>query len=90
VAFAKDYKLSTQVAARDLRYNWFYELLEEEQFDYVLTAHHADDNIETFLINLSRGTGLDELLGIPAQNDKLYTVYFIREIENYASETQLQ
>jgi tRNA(Ile)-lysidine synthase len=74
--------LSTQVAARDLRYNWFYELLEEEQFDYVLTAHHADDNIETFLINLSRGTGLDELLGIPAQNDKLYTrLFYQREIE---------
>jgi tRNA(Ile)-lysidine synthase len=46
------------VAARDLRYNWFYELLETEKFDYILTAHHADDNIETFLINLSRGTGL--------------------------------
>jgi tRNA(Ile)-lysidine synthase len=40
------------VAARDLRYNWFYELLETEKFDYILTAHHADDNIETFLINL--------------------------------------
>jgi tRNA(Ile)-lysidine synthase len=47
-AFAKDYKVSTQVAARDLRYNWFYELLETEKFDYILTAHHADDNIETF------------------------------------------
>jgi tRNA(Ile)-lysidine synthase len=84
--------LSTQVAARDLRYNWFYELLEEEQFDYVLTAHHADDNIETFLINLSRGTGLDGLIGIPAQNDKLYDRFILsrEEIENYASQTQLQ
>ena len=45
-AFAKDYKLSTQVAARELRYSWFYELLEEENFDYILTAHHADDNLE--------------------------------------------
>jgi tRNA(Ile)-lysidine synthase len=93
VAFAKDYKLSTQVAARDLRYNWFYELLEEEQFDYVLTAHHADDNIETFLINLSRGTGLDGLVGIPAQNDKIIRpLLFLsrEEIENYASQTQLQ
>jgi len=92
-AFAKDYKLSTQVAARDLRYNWFYELIEEEQFDYVLTAHHADDNIETFLINLSRGTGLDGLVGIPAQNDKIIRpLLFLsrEEIENYASETNLQ
>lgn len=92
-AFAKDYKLSTQVAARDLRYNWFYELLEEEQFDYVLTAHHANDNIETFLINLSRGTGLDGLVGIPSQNDKIIRplLLFSRdEIESYAKETHLQ
>ena len=53
-AFAKDYKLSTQVAARELRYNWFYELLETENYDYILTAHHSDDNIETFLIHLVR------------------------------------
>ncbi|MBU0942408.1 MAG: tRNA lysidine(34) synthetase TilS [Bacteroidetes bacterium] len=92
-AFAKDYKLSTQVAARDLRYNWFYELIEEEQFDYVLTAHHADDNIETFLINLGRGTGLDGLVGIPSQNDKIIRplLLFSRiEIADYAAETKLQ
>lgn len=92
-AFAKDYKLSTQVAARDLRYNWFYELIEEEQFDYVLTAHHADDNIETFLINLGRGTGLDGLVGIPTQNDKIIRplLLFSRfEIADYAAETQLK
>ncbi|MBC5842577.1 tRNA lysidine(34) synthetase TilS [Flavobacterium sp. F-380] len=92
-AFAKDYKLSTQVAARDLRYNWFYELIEEEQFDYVLTAHHADDNIETFLINLGRGTGLDGLVGIPSQNDKIIRplLLFSRiEIADYAAETKLK
>ena len=70
-AFAKDYKLSTQIAARELRYSWFYELLETHKFDYILTAHHADDNLETFIINLSRGTGLDGLVGIPEQNDKI-------------------
>src|SRR6478735_3529925 len=41
-AFAKDHKLSTQVAARELRYGWFQELLNDHQYDFVLTAHHAD------------------------------------------------
>jgi len=92
-AFAKDYKLSTQVAARDLRYNWFYELLETENYDYILTGHHADDNVETFLINLSRGTGLEGLVGIPEQNDKIIRplLLFSREdIANYANEHDIQ
>ncbi len=87
LAFAKDYKLSTQVAARDLRYNWFYELLESENFDYILTAHHADDNIETFLINLSRGTGLEGLTGIPAENGNIIRpllAFSREEIAQYA------
>jgi tRNA(Ile)-lysidine synthase len=62
---------SVQMAARELRYQWFAELLDAEGFDYVLTAHHADDNLETFLINLSRGTGIAGLTGIPQQNDKI-------------------
>lgn len=70
-SFANDYKLSTQVAARELRYNWFYELIENENFDYILTAHHADDNIETFLIHLIRGSGLDGFTGIPVQNESV-------------------
>ncbi len=69
--FAEDYKLSIQLAARKLRYGWFYELLDKEHFDYLLTAHHLDDSLETFLINLSRGTGLDGLTGIPNQNDRI-------------------
>ena len=56
--FAKENKQSTQIAARSLRYSWFQKLEKEHSFDYVLTAHHADDNLETFLINLTRGTGL--------------------------------
>jgi tRNA(Ile)-lysidine synthase len=92
-AFAKDYKLSTQVAARDLRYNWFYELLETKNYDYVLTGHHADDNVETFLINLSRGTGLDGLVGIPEQNDKIIRPLLLfsrEEIANYANENEIR
>ena len=59
--YSKAHKLSTQVTARNLRYNWFNEILEQEKFDYIVTAHHADDVVETFMINLSRGTGLDGL-----------------------------
>ncbi|WP_281336058.1 tRNA lysidine(34) synthetase TilS [Flavobacterium eburneipallidum] len=91
-AFAKDYKLSTQVAARELRYNWFYELLETEKYDYILTAHHADDNLETFLINLARGTGLDGLTGIPAQNENVIRPLLIfsrSEIAQYAKENNI-
>jgi tRNA(Ile)-lysidine synthase len=92
-AFANDYKLSTQVAARELRYNWFYELLETKNYDFILTAHHADDNLETFLINLSRGTGLEGLTGIPQQNDKIVRPLLLfsrQEIEDYANENAIK
>jgi tRNA(Ile)-lysidine synthase len=92
-AFAKDYKLSTQIAARELRYNWFYELLENEHYDYILTAHHADDNLETFLINLSRGTGLEGLTGIPEKNENIIRplLQFSRqEIEEYGQANEIQ
>ena len=86
-SFAADNKLSIQVAARQLRYIWFHQLLEENNLDYVLTAHHLDDNLETFLINFTRGTGLDGLTGIPLQNDKVIRplLPFTRDdIETYA------
>lgn len=92
-AFADDYKLSIQVAARELRYNWFEELLDTQNFDYLLTAHHADDNLETFMINLSRGTGLDGLTGIPRQLDHVIRplLGFSRnEIEAYATQNAIQ
>ncbi len=67
----KDYagsnKLSIQQAARQLRYGWFEELCSEREFAFVVTAHHADDVVETFLINLIRGGGLAGLTGIPAR-----------------------
>ena len=91
--FAEDAKLSIQVAARKLRYDWFYEQLVDENYDYILTAHHLDDSLETFLINLTRGTGLEGLTGIPAQNDKIIRPFlpFSRvEIEKYIQENNLQ
>ncbi|WP_396193219.1 tRNA lysidine(34) synthetase TilS [Flavobacterium sp.] len=91
--FASDYKLSIQVAARKLRYDWFYEQLKNRNFDFILTAHHLNDSLETFLINFSRGTGLDGLTGIPAQNDKIIRplLPFSREeIELYAEENAIQ
>lgn len=70
-AYAETHKISIQLAARELRYRWFEKLLNDFQYDYLLTAHHLDDDIETFMINLSRGTGLRGLTGIPMQNQKI-------------------
>lgn len=89
---ASDYKLSIQLAARKLRYEWFAELLLNKKLDYVLTGHHLDDQVETFLINLTRGTGLEGLTGIPAQNGTIIRplLPFSREeIENYAKDNQI-
>jgi len=69
--FADRHKLSIQVVARNLRYEWFYSLLANHNFDYILTAHHLDDSLETFLINFTRGSGIEGLTGIPQQNDKI-------------------
>lgn len=91
--YAETNKLSTQVAARNLRYNWFNEILEQEKFDCIITAHHADDVVETFMINLSRGTGLEGLTGIPSQNGNIIRPmlpFSRKEIENYVSENNLQ
>ena len=67
-AYAQKEKTSIQMAARELRYAWFEDLLKEGNYDYLLTAHHADDNVETFIINLSRGSGLDGFTGIPEKS----------------------
>ena len=92
LAYAEEQGISTQMAARDLRYQWFYELMEKEGYRYLLTGHHADDNLETFLINLSRGTGLEGLTGIPPVNGNVVRplLPFSREeIEDYAHRSEL-
>lgn len=68
-AYAEKLKISIQMAARELRYNWFLKQKERLGFSFLLTAHHADDNLETFLINLGRASGLEGLTGIPQVND---------------------
>lgn len=70
-SYAKAHKCSIQVAARELRYQWFQDLSQQLGFDYILTAHHADDHLETFFINLLRGTGLEGLTGIPEINGNI-------------------
>ena len=81
---AKENKESTQITARNLRYTWFQETLQEHNFDFVLTAHHADDNLETFLINLTRGSGLDGFTGIPEINGNI-----VRPLLKFSRETIL-
>lgn len=91
--YANENKVSIQVAARDLRYQWFYKLMEEHNYDYVITAHNANDVLETFLINLTRGTGIEGLTGIPIINNKSVRpmLPFSREnIQGYASENKLE
>ena len=61
-------KNSLQMAARKLRYDWFYDLSKKKKLDYILTAHHMDDSLETFILNLSRATGLEGLMGIKSMN----------------------
>jgi tRNA(Ile)-lysidine synthase len=62
---------SVQMAARELRYRWFARLIGEEHFDFLLTAHHANDLAETMLLNLVRGTGINGLKGIPPVSGKV-------------------
>ena len=63
--------ISVQMAARELRYAWFSELADEHGFDAIATAHNLNDSVETFLLNLTRGTGIRGLTGIPPRNGKV-------------------
>jgi tRNA(Ile)-lysidine synthase len=62
--FAEEKGISIQMAARELRYRWFEETRERNRYSYIAVAHNLNDNVETFLINLSRGTGIAGLTGM--------------------------
>ena len=67
----QDSNKSIQMIARDLRYDFFEELSSKLNINYILTAHHLNDSLESFIINISRGSGLDGLIGIPENNNKI-------------------
>lgn len=90
--YAVDRKISIEMAARELRYNWFETLRRHHQADFIAVAHHKDDSVETVLLNLIRGTGIKGLTGISPKNG-----YIVRpllgisrsEIEKYISERDI-
>lgn len=67
--YQKQHGLSMEMAARELRYHWFAQIFTD--FDFVVTAHNANDNAETFLLNMTRGTGLRGLTAIPEKTTTL-------------------
>lgn len=90
--FAAEKSISIEMAARDLRYAWFEELRLQLGYDKIVLAHHADDQIETFFINLLRGAGLHGLKGMKPKNGVLIRplLWASREqIHWYAVENQI-
>ncbi len=70
-SYAKKNGISIQMAARELRYEWLEKIRVQHGFDWIATAHQSDDNTETILYNITRGTGLKGLQGIPLRNGKI-------------------
>ena len=69
--FSSMRKISTQMAARELRYDFFKKILEKYKYSYIVTAHHLDDNIETIIFNFIKSTGYKGLVGIPFNKNKI-------------------
>jgi tRNA(Ile)-lysidine synthase len=91
-AYAQKHSLSIQMAARALRYEWFNELVDQNKFDFIATAHHLNDSIETALLNFTRGSGLEGWDGIAAKNEKIVRPLLFAtrsEIEAYANENKI-
>jgi tRNA(Ile)-lysidine synthase len=90
--FASAQGISLQMSARRLRYEWFEALSAEFDYDWIATAHHINDSIETTLLNLTRGTGLAGLNGVPATNGRVVRPLLFSSRENivdYAQKHQL-
>ncbi|WP_430809776.1 MULTISPECIES: tRNA lysidine(34) synthetase TilS [unclassified Carboxylicivirga] len=90
--YASRYKVSIEMAARDLRYSWFDALMAEHGLDAVVTGHHGNDAIETFFLNLVRGTGVRGLSGIRYRHGKVLRPLLSCKrlvLERYCSEQQI-
>ena len=91
--FATENKLSIEMAARELRYNWFEEIRKEYNASAIAVAHHSDDSIETILLNLLRGTGLKGICGIRPKNGYIVRPLLCvnrKEIEDYLHEQGIE
>ena len=91
--YAIDNKISIQMAARDLRYQWFDELCVAHGYTSIVTAHHANDHAETILLNLIRGTGLSGLKGIAERNGNIIRPllpFTRKELDQYALSKNLK
>lgn len=92
LAVSKQNRTSVEETARDLRYAWFSELMTEQGYQRLLTAHHADDNRETVLMNFFRGTGIKGMRGIlPKQKNIVRPLLFAdrTDIEEYAASNKI-
>lgn len=90
---AEKKKMSIQETARELRYRWLEKMREKEDFHWIVTAHHLNDNLETVIYNFTKGTGLRGLQGIPPRNERIIRplLPFSRaEIEHYLKQADLQ
>jgi tRNA(Ile)-lysidine synthase len=91
-AYASQHKISIQMAARQLRYQWFQQLLVQNNYATIALAHHQNDTIETILLNLTRGTGIAGLHGILPKNGTLVRPMLFmqrQEIESLVEENKI-
>ncbi len=91
-AYAQTNNISIEMAARKLRYNWFSDLAMEHNLDRILTAHHLNDSIETVMLNMSRGTGINGLTGIAARNGNIVRPMLFatrNQIEQFAAQNNI-
>jgi tRNA(Ile)-lysidine synthase len=92
VSYAEELGISIQMAARDLRYEWFHKMAEKYNCDYIALAHNSDDQAETVITNLIRGTGIRGLTGMQFVKEKLFRPLIEvsrEEIENFADKNTI-